>query len=118
MKTATFLRKLFLGLLPLLPLFLASCLGPPEPPEEVIPQEEMVRLLTDIHKAEGYVAVKRGTHDSLMVPIEDLYGRIYEKHNITSEEFDRSLNWYVKHPEVLHPMYREVIEELSLQQVN
>ena len=42
---------------------------------------------------------------------QEYYNIIFEKHNTTKEQFDKSLDWYARHPKVLVEIYDDVKKE-------
>jgi len=77
----------------------------------------MQSVLEDIHLAEAYsvlvspdsVATNEKNYDSLA-----LYCRLIFKHyNITSAEFEQSLDWYKRNPEELDSIYANMIDQIQ-----
>ena len=73
----------------------------------------MTDILVDVHLIEGArtgLTVLGDTAYSL----PDYYDVMFEKHNITEEQFRTSFSYYTRKPEVMDPMYEEVIERLTV----
>ena len=98
-------------------LFLFSC-KPKEVkiPVGILPKEQIVNILTDVHLAEAALTYKSAKSDSAMQLAVDYYNYIYQSRHVTKKQFDESLDFYTKHPELLEKIYEEVINELSKKQ--
>lgn len=81
-------------------------------PDYVIPHEEMVDLLVDVHKAEAVVLNQRNIYynDSLKKAVKQ---SVFAKHGVTSAQVDTSLVWYGHHLEEYMEIYDEVIARLQ-----
>jgi len=84
-------------------------------PDNILPQEKMVQVLTDIHIAE-VTANYKSLADTNKADIKSLYSHVYKEHSITAEEYKRSYQFYLDHPTLLNKLYDEVITELSRRQ--
>lgn len=84
-------------------------------PENIIPQEQMVQVLADIHIAE-VTANFKSPGDTINIDVKSLYLQIYNKHSITEEQYRESYQFYLDHPTLFNKMYDEVITELSRRQ--
>ncbi len=87
--------------------FLISCSGKNDIPREIIQPKKMQTILWDVIRAQelsGAMARK----DSAINEIAEtkiLNKKIYEIHNITSVDFERSYQWYTEHPEMMRTMF-------------
>ena len=104
-------------------LFIAICLilfscGSTEEKKVVIPgvvlsKEKMAEVIADIHLAEA---------EANLHPIADTtsvksgFQKIFEKSKITKEQYEKSLSFYIDHPELLNEVYGKVLNELSKMQ--
>lgn len=84
-------------------------------PKGVLDQEDMVNLLTDMHKLDGAL-VERGLMFSNDTTKTKYYNFIFAKYNITKANFDSSLVWYTKKPQEFNNIYNKVLINLSLQE--
>jgi len=96
-------------------LALASCQGNETntAPDNIIPEEKMVEILTNVHLIEGARTGLVITGDSVH-GINEYYKALYVKYNITQAEFDSSFVYYSKDPKVFDKMFEKVIENLSV----
>jgi hypothetical protein len=81
-------------------------------PDDVIKEKEMTAILTDVHIAQAALSNKSQT-DSSSYKITDYVNEILKDHNISQEDFTRSLKFYSENPEILQQVYDSVITGLS-----
>jgi hypothetical protein len=82
-------------------------------PSDVLPKERMALVITDIHLAEAEASLKTFPDTSS----EKLnFRKIFDKNNISKEQYDKSIAFYVDHPELLNEVYEQVLNELSRMQ--
>lgn len=79
-------------------------------PDGVIPIEKIIPIIEEVHIAN---AVLIDTHKSKKESLS-CYKYIYEKHNITQEEFDSSMEYYAKNPKKLRKAYIEILNRLEI----
>ncbi|MCC5917741.1 MAG: DUF4296 domain-containing protein [Cryomorphaceae bacterium] len=92
-------------------LFLGSCKVPPiEPPETVLDEDAMVRILEDMYLAEGGRVGGNRMFDDLL--IGDYYDMIFEKHQIDSVYFSQTMDFYNINPELMLKIHDRVIRRL------
>ncbi len=85
-------------------------------PIGTLSEEQMTGLLVDIHLTE---ATLRLANDSLakLSDSTDLrirFAQVFKKHNVTPDEFNRSLNYYMEHIDGLVKIYDDVINNLMV----
>jgi hypothetical protein len=85
-----------------------------------IPAKTMQKVLLDINLAEAYSAIVKDTsHRTAGKNADSLasyYHNILKHYNITSKEFEESLNWYKAHPDKLDTLYNGVIPLITTMQ--
>ncbi|MBY0245571.1 MAG: DUF4296 domain-containing protein [Sphingobacteriaceae bacterium] len=101
------IKFLFVGF-----LFLLAC--KPGIPENVLQPEKMVKVLYDIHLVDGYISTI-SVQDSAKIISAKYYKTVYKKHQIDSAMYNRSLNYYYKHPDVFAKIYTVVSADLDKQ---
>jgi len=84
-------------------------------PRGIISKQEMVSLLVDLHIAQAATSRNQMT-DSARHQMKDYTPFIFSSHQITKEQYDNSLAFYTKNPELLDEIYDQVINELSRKQ--
>lgn len=93
-------------------LFLASCEN--EEKKGLIPEEQFIDVLVDVHLADGTLTVLGYKVVKDSIKIEKYYNYTFSKHNITRADFQNTLNYYSGNSEELALMYEKVIERLIL----
>ncbi len=84
-------------------------------PWGVLSHDKMVAVLLDVHIAEA--AMKVVDTSAKRIERQEYYNTVFGKHNITKEQFDKSLDWYSHHPKLLIEVYDDVkIEAERLQE--
>jgi hypothetical protein len=96
-------------------LIFLSCGAPKtEIPQDIITQNSFISLLKDIHLAEAKFELhKTKGMENAKNELAHNYSTIYETHEITADDFDKTLDYYAKHPEQLEKIYTLVIEQLT-----
>jgi hypothetical protein len=95
---------------------LAAC-GKNRVPEGVIREAKFVDVLVDVHLAEASALHYRAASDSLDIMLSDLYATVMKNHEITTQAFLLSLEYYQDRPEEMNAIYEKVIEKLSALEV-
>lgn len=82
-------------------------------PKNIIPKDQMVSLLVDQHMAEPLYNQRfaLGIPDS--TAMNDLYLSVLKKHHVTAKQFEESVYFYGKHPEIYKKIYNKVVDRLS-----
>jgi hypothetical protein len=94
----------------------ASCKKPEvKIPDGVLKKDQMVPILADVHIAQA-VAVMNAASDTTRYSMSDLMNYIFKIHYITKAQYDSSISFYTKHPEMMSQIYDSVITELSKKQ--
>lgn len=81
-------------------------------PKDIVKQDEMVLIMTDMHIAESMLNRGIAEGDSAYTP-DAVYNGIYAKHNVTKEDYNRSVKFYSSNPSVNQKLYTEVIDALN-----
>lgn len=81
-------------------------------PKSVISEKRMEDVLYDYHiaRALGEELSKSEPHKRVLYA-----NAVFDKHGITEAEFDSSMVWYARHPDVLSEIYERVSERLKAQ---
>jgi hypothetical protein len=80
-------------------------------PEGIIENPRMISILTDIHLVDSYVS--SAAYDTTTQPAKNYYKVVYQKYRVDSVEFQRSLRYYSRQPELLDTMYYQVLKKLE-----
>lgn len=76
----------------------------------------MIDLLFDMSIAEGARARARSEYnkdDTEVLTIGMYYDKVFEKYNLTSQEFDSINAYYTKQPELYQEIFKEVLDSLN-----
>ncbi len=97
--------------------FLISCSGKNDVPPEIIQPKKMQNILWDVIRAQELSAAM-ARKDSAINEIAEtkiLTEKIYEIHNITSVDFDKSYLWYTNHPEMMRTIFDSMTSQSQRQ---
>lgn len=86
---------------------LLSCSSKNKAPSSIIQPEEMKSVLWDVMRAQNLaISVSRSdTTTNTIAETKALTQRIFEIHKISAEDFNKSYNWYLRHPELMKVMF-------------
>ena len=101
-------NKLFFSVL----IFLIACKGS-KSPGDIINQERMTGLLTEIHIADGSMYNTMQLPDTLYKYGTSKYLVIFKKYQTDSVEFRRSFKYYSAHPDILATIYEQITTNLK-----
>lgn len=93
-----------------------SCSGSKEKIDKknLIPEKDLISLLTDIHIATGLLAIPSIDEIFLATDSITTYYQVIEKHGYTKENFDKTIRYYFLHdPKRLNSIYDNVLVILS-----
>ncbi|MFC3197493.1 DUF4296 domain-containing protein [Parapedobacter deserti] len=80
-------------------------------PEDVIPKKQMPGVLVDVHLADGQLASI--PIDSARAYRDAYYQLIFDRHQIDSAMFGRSVRFYATRPHIMNELYAEVEKQLN-----
>jgi len=93
---------------------LISCTGKTNSvPSRIIPKDKMVDVLVDIHLAEAAADNHGFTKLEINLIMASKYDTVFQKHEITYEQFTSSYSYYMNHPDELSDIYSEVVNKLT-----
>jgi hypothetical protein len=85
--------------------------------DKVISKRKMANILRDIHISDAVLNTQRYTQNSFEnLDSLYLYKDVFEKNDVTRDEFIYSLQYYSKYPRRLDEIYTMVVNDLSSQQ--
>ena len=82
-------------------------------PENILNDDKMVSILTDIHLAEGYSRIAGVYGDSAKEVLPAYYELILKKHEVERKTFTESYYYYSTEPEKMNNIMNRVIVNLS-----
>jgi hypothetical protein len=103
-----------LALLPLVVVLHVSC--EEKKAENVLSQDEMVKILSEIYVAEDKVTRLSIPPDSGQQMFQLMLKRIHERTNIPDSLFKRSMEYYSEHPEKMEKIYTALVDSLNLKE--
>ena len=77
-------------------------------PKDIIQEQQMISLLTDIHLADGSIYSAPQIPDSMYKYGRAKYDAVFKKHHTTDAEFKKSLKYYAVHPDQVQDMYNKI----------
>jgi len=92
-------------------LGLAAC--KPQKPEHVIPADDMVEVLLDLHMADGLLGNVKYRATIAQIDTTNLYDAILSRHGYTRKDLDTSLFYYSAHITEFDQIYNKVLEQLN-----
>lgn len=107
------------GFLFILILLLSSCYNThdgnkiPEP-DNLIGKDKLVLVIADMEIAESTIREKQNLGQEIDGLQERFYLAIFQKHEITKEQFENSMAYYKQDLDELNDIYEEVITRLSM----
>lgn len=99
-----------------LSFYACSSIEEEQTPESIIPEEQMVSLITEIELTQAFIKLRTTESDSLNQAV--LFQTVFDQLNVTQEEFNESLDFYSEHPQQLEDIYNKVIVSLSEKQAS
>ena len=85
-----------------------------EIPKDILSENSFISLLKDIHLAEAKFELhKTKGMGNAKNELAHNYSTIYGTHEITLDDFDKTLDYYAQHPEQLEKIYTRVLEQLT-----
>ncbi len=82
-------------------------------PKRLLPEDSLVRVLTEIQLADGAITYKRISHKKVGDEKEKYYAVIYKKYNLTPELLKDNINYYNNDPDKMVEIYDKVLARLS-----
>lgn len=102
----------------LLVLFFYSCSDSTqmETKELIISEEKFIVMLEEIHMFEaGYQLERTSDLKSAENNLSLNYRELFKKHNVSSSDFKKCMEYYSNNPEKLSQIYSEILENLKHQ---
>lgn len=99
---------------------LASCSGPNTEllpgklsADSVIPRDEMIRVLVDVHLIEATLALQRNRGGSNPLLAQNYYQWLCWKYHMSQQRFRDNLSYYKMDHKNFSKMYQEVVKKLT-----
>lgn len=96
-------------------LFLFGCNSKEPIPEDILKADRMTPVMVDLMYYQEMLRMQAMEKDSAKAVFQEvLKPEVLKKHGISSDEFDRSYNFYLSDVEHFDEMWRSVVDTLSL----
>lgn len=84
-------------------------------PENVLSQEKMATVMTDIHLLEASMTLNFSNATNLIngPEMQATTSQLLKKNNVTKEQYQTSFVFYAEHPDLLTEVYKQVLNNLS-----
>nr|WP_262895147.1 DUF4296 domain-containing protein [Hymenobacter jeongseonensis] len=94
---------------------MSACQRPEEAPApaDLLPKEQMISLLTDLHVLEARVESSRLHPDSARALYLSQHKRLLKQSQVTDSAFQRSYRYYGIHGKDLNDIYSAVVDTLN-----
>jgi hypothetical protein len=99
---------------------LASCGGPKAKllpgklsADSVIPRDEMIRILVDVHLIEASLVLQRNRGGNTPLLTQNYYQWLCGKYHMSHQRFRDNLNYYKMDPKNFSKIYQEVVKNLT-----
>ncbi len=81
--------------------------------EASIPKEKFVKILVDMHLADGMITAGGLNKKKGKEATTSLYNHVFKKHSVTRHDFEQTVAFYCQHPEQYKEVYSKVIQSLK-----
>jgi len=89
-----------------------------KPPENIIPEKQLIPILVDIHLADATLSVLNFDKKNARYKPENYYYIVLKKHGVDRKIFDKSIEYYSKNPKEFDIIYDKVLNEFSKLKAN
>lgn len=90
-----------------------SCSNRSRVPDYVIPKDQMVNIIVDMHLLDGLLSVRPIQHKMIELDTLNQYDALLQKYGYTRNDFDTSLFYYGKKIDLYDDIYEEVLNKLT-----
>ncbi|MBQ6096547.1 MAG: DUF4296 domain-containing protein [Bacteroidales bacterium] len=71
-------------------------------------------FLAEAHIVDSYsTAIAANNRDSLQPLVDAAYDSLYNKYGISKQQYDSTMNYYLRHPQLLDSIYNSVVRKLK-----
>lgn len=84
-------------------------------PENILSQEKMATVMTDIHLLEASMTLNFANATNMIngPEMQATTVQLLKKNNVTKEQYQTSFVFYAEHPDLLTEVYKQVLNNLS-----
>ena len=95
---------------------LSNCQQSGERPPDVLSEEDMVRVLTEVYITEEKVNTLALPPDSAAYVFNQLKSRMFRNLNVSDSVFQASLDYYMTEPKQMEKIYATLVDSLQLRE--
>lgn len=85
-------------------------------PDNLVPRDQMVQILADIHIAEAQIENKIFYPDTAIMTFNLKEKEIFRKHDVTEEKFRETYQYYKDNLKEMDALYEIIVDTLSLRE--
>lgn len=100
----------------LLSIILSSCNNNDKENELLIPKDKFISVLTDINLADATLSYMQPDKSWKGISAESYYPSVLKKNNLTREQFEYTVKYYIDRPKEYEDIYEKVISKFSIMQ--
>jgi len=94
-------------------VIVSACSTESEVPEDLIPQDQMVSVLVEVHMLESKIKnLSIRPLDSAKVVYDHYENLLFADFNITQDQYERSFNYYIENLDEFEDVYTTVVDTL------
>ena len=101
-------------------LLLIGCTGEEESSvdetSKILAVEKFTDLMTDVQLLEGHLNTNRVNQVFIMDSAKNYYKEVFNRHNISFEDYKLNLKYYTARPNILGEVYKKIEERLVIQE--
>ncbi len=95
---------------------LFACSSEQVQPEGIWSKPKMIKVLVEMEKAQATIKFKSATK-GVKEDLSTEFNKVYERQQISAEEFNENLAFYCKDPLIMKGIYESVVVKLTAEQV-
>ena len=88
------------------------------PADSIIPEEQMVLILADVHIIEAAMVIERNRGGNANSQADFYYAGLFKKYRISRKRYQQNLEYYRDDPDTFSKLYENVIRELTEREKN
>ena len=109
------LRYTLLAALFAVAVFASGCRSDQQP-SDVMGEEKMAEFLQEAYLLEGFYGIETSfQYDTLYPEMLASYDSLLASYSLTREDFERSIDWYTRHPQIYQRIHDTVLARFDRQ---
>ncbi len=88
------------------------------PADSIIPEEQMVLILADVHIIESAMLIERNRGKNAASQAGFYYTGLFKKYGISRKRYQQNLEYYRDDPDTFIKLYEKVVRELTGREKN